>query len=542
MVKWTVRKRGALAWLIMALSLYALNPYWYGDAVWYATDLRASELIRQPDPGHLAWRGLGWLVWNLLSRIYPDVDALQAFQILSALGGALAALVTYHLALRFSLSKDQACASALLLFSSHFMLAYGGSGSAYPAAVALALASFLPILQQDGEWRIRHGVLSIILFLGGWGCWGISILLFPALLVCAFVSACGSAGVRLMRSSLLGSALLALIGGVLLVTYLTGVERDLSFSAWLSSGAHGIAPNLSLIGVARALLGSIIAFLFLGDMGITVKALLLGGAAEANISSSIPALTFLICFVALVILSLRRVAQCIGTNPQVFFLVIVAASAFLPVLLFAVLWQGSDVERFCLALPLISILLGIMPQSGNSSTAGWRKRAALYALPVFLLITNLLSNNIPALADRGGIVTSLGERALTQLKPGDLLVLHGQDLGPRVWAPTIYFSDLKVHSVLYDFQTNGLAGWEARLTEAIDLQLCHGRNVAVLGDLLGQPTPGGIGLIQSENPRPSLEEIEQLLGQWNKGSSWSVEQYTFVALLLPPETLRCRQG
>ncbi|MCB0333898.1 MAG: hypothetical protein KDD55_10400, partial [Bdellovibrionales bacterium] len=119
----------------LVLLFILINPYWYGDGVWYALELKAHERLI-PDAGHLIWIPLAFYLWKLLSIFYLELDPLLSLQLLSALGAVFLLHATYLVTRSLEFSKRSSSLTIITLACTHFMLVYGGSGSSYTCAAA----------------------------------------------------------------------------------------------------------------------------------------------------------------------------------------------------------------------------------------------------------------------------------------------------------------------------------------------------------------------------------------------------------------------
>lgn len=516
--------------LALALGYLIFHPAWYGDAVWYALDLQHAGVQPLPvDPGHLLWRPLGAGVYSLGSRIVPHLDPLVAFQWLSALGAAGGVFAVFVLMRRLERPFDEALGAAALFGVSHMAVAYGGSGSSYPLASALGIAAVIPLVQQNREWRWAEGVRGALLMLCSWSVWGVGVLLLPLLGAAAALRSDGAVLRRLLRGASLAALAGALILGVALVAYIADTPDPAleGFPHWYSASGHGITPHLSAMGVARAALGLVIAFVYVGTLGTSFKGLLLRDAEIATFGEMIvPLLTFAIFVLMLGVAAVGILRACRRRDRNVGEIALLVLAVLLPVGGFASLWQGSDVERFSLALPLLC--MGVI--------IGFREMTARFAwLPVLVAaVSTIVLYAVPSVVSGGGLVHGLGREARQHLPEGSLLVLTGQRLGASVWTPMTYFSKLAVHSVSYDVSVHGAEGWDERLRASVQRALASGKRIAVLSDLLGEPTPGGIRHSLREYPVPSYVDTANLFARWRQGDRWSAGGCTFVEILDRP--------
>lgn len=526
----------ALIGLLLAVVYFAVHPYFFGDAVWYASDLEQNVERGIPlpvDAGHLLWRPLALLTWHALRVLAPDVRALVSLELLASAGTALACLGCYHLALRLRLAAPAALGAAAILVGSHVCLAYGGSGSSYTPAMAALVFAALPFLRREGEWSGRHAAASALAFGLAWALWAVSVLLLPALFTAAFLYASGAPARRLLRSALASATAGGAVAATAVTSYAVWVAPHApGFLAWLGESSHDIEAGFSSLGVPRALYGFARAFVHFGSLGTSIKGLLLGDPGLVRPEQLGGAVAVGVAFAVLLVLAVAGLVRAVrsASHPGLP-VAALGAAAVVPVAGFAVLWQGSDVERFsgCLPFATVAIALGLHSWSGRAGRWG-----AEWLMALTLLVGNSLTLIVPTLARGGGLAMELARAADHSMPAHSLLVVTGGDLGAGVWGPAAYFSRVDIYSLDFDAQRNGAEGWEDRLASVARRAASRGGGVAVLSDLVGESTPGGIGLSVREHPRPSLAEIASYFSEWTQGERWTVGRFTFVRLEPPP--------
>src|SRR5262245_32129487 len=79
------------------IAYYLTNPYWYGDAIYYAFDIGRGPSRIPLDSGHLLWRPLAYGLWRCLATAGLALDPLDALRLLSAAATALLCLATFVL-------------------------------------------------------------------------------------------------------------------------------------------------------------------------------------------------------------------------------------------------------------------------------------------------------------------------------------------------------------------------------------------------------------------------------------------------------------
>lgn len=509
--------------ILFTLFYYLTNPYWYGDAVWYATELKTGNW--PTDPGHLFWRPIANFFLKALNSIGLTPDALNVYRSMSAMLAAGSILGIVTLSYKVGLNKSQTTCAALILGFSHFNLAYAGSGSAYCGAVCFTLWSFVLLFRAD----LKGIILAAVLFTLACSTWLVSALLLPALLLLPLLF-WHSDSKPLRGSITLFLLVSALLSVVFLSAHALSSDPNRPFLEWVRSSGHEIPLRLSVINLARGFLGCIISFIYLGDFGFQVKQFALAEPLQEFNTFAVYACLVGV-FLLLVVTALISVPRRIKNKSQLFRTIAFASAIFLPVFGFAILWQGSDIERFCLALPILALLISYAAESDAQS---WSRR---WLLPGFIAVVNLGLLIVPMLYTSGGLVTQLGAVAKEKMGSNVLLVLTGQELGPRVWSSTIYLHSIDVHSVIYDVQSFGEEGWDRRLDRSIRKKFCSAGHVAVLKDLLGVAVTRGLS--SKEFPIPTFEQTKAALSAWSVGAEWQVGKFTFVEISTLGTNLDC---
>ena len=529
-----MRALRTLTILVLLAAFYvAVNPHYYGDSVWFAVDIKAGRGI-QAHAVDLLWHPLGTSWAALFGRLTGVSDPLVAIQWLSALFMAACPLLLVRLARRFGFSPEQAALSGVLLGATHLSFAYGGSGSSVPAAVAFVIASLTPLVRRDGT-SARSIALSVTSFAIASLFWAPALLLLPTLAITTLFWSGGSVGTRAQRAlTVTVTALLLSIGAAWLLYSALPPTADGQglFHEWFIEVARGLpAEDPLAVRIGRAFFAPANSLLFFESLGTSVKGLLLGDYSLVNVSQASQSITVAAIFLLFSLLVAVGAIRLIQTREyrRLLFMTVVSMTVYG----FAtVSWFDSDVERFSLALPLMTLSL-IMTLAAFDDGTTFLRRFLPLTFAVFLLVANFVTFSLPALLSSGGLVGQLSEAAIASLPRRSLIVVTGQYLGGRTWAPVAYFTGMEVHSILLDVQSNGAPGWEGRLQESIDQALRENGRIAVLSDLLGLPTPGGVGLSPLQYPEPSAEQTRQFFAPWQRLGQWRAGNYLFIELEPP---------
>lgn len=529
-----------LALVILPVFFDLTNPYWYGDAIWYALDV-ASGTGRLPyESGHLLWRPLAYVMWRGLHAVGIGVDPLEVLRALSALATGLVCVFTWRLAAALTASEEQGVGAAAVVATSKMCLVYGGSGSSYTAAMAFSTLAFLPLVRDRSHgWGARDGAAACAAITFAWACWGTAVLVAPGLLVAALLRARGTIVQRLVRTVALGAAIGAAISALAISAWACVGDPigGVGFLDWLRASSHGRPMSLSAIGSARAVYGFLVSFVHLGETGTVVKGVLHGGGVSLAVIGAfgLALAAAVLASVALVSFARSALADDGFGATRTREIAAIAVATVAPVVAFAIAWKGSDIERFSLALPLLAIVAvhGLASSRAAVSLLRGKEGRAGLALAAVLALVNLGTFVLPTLASGGGLPMAVGRVASEHLPPASVLVVAGNEIMAEPMGPAFYFHGIRVYSITWDVLDKGLDGYQVRLQEALDRARAGGGGIAVLSDLVGEPTPGGIGLDPREHRRPTLEEIASFFASYSESGQFEIDRYRFVVMQPP---------
>ena len=374
-----VGRYGPIA-LISAAVLVLTRSYYLGDTTGYSYQILGA--IGHPwnggpmwDAGHLLWRPIGWLLYNVLDPVLPAAQVpmlkiatcLIGFSILCAW---IAVLLFYSIALRLGVSRWVAVALSLALLCFNSFLNYGHAGHSYvPGVMCLTLAVWLllgttststPSSAKVAGWAGAALATSALLWLP-------YVLCFPAvILLAAYWDRSGLVrpGRDQLRFALQVSAWTI---GVLSVVFLTAIAGDRLYSpaaiiGWLGAAGHGRVPSPSL---ARTLLGLGRSIVYMDD-GIQFKRFLLhdpyAGVTLRNLlgtSLSKLAVVYLLLLGTTIALARSRPGRVA---------LAVALTAVVPNLLAAnFLFESGDTERYLFLLPFVCMSFAIVLASPETT-------------------------------------------------------------------------------------------------------------------------------------------------------------------------------
>ncbi|MGA8311175.1 MAG: hypothetical protein WB755_14170, partial [Terriglobales bacterium] len=405
-----------LATFIYLVAAALTRPVFISDTMYYLRTASPGFPVFW-DFGHLFWRPLlSVLLRHLSADADPSARFLHAFHILdflSTVGGMVAlwfAIATLRL---FTRRLTTMAVSATLLSCSQAVLTHSKGGSAYIFGLLALSGGFYILLCAAKAGRtawyraaVAGGFLALAVCL-----WFPYVFAVPgALLAPLLFSEQSKKQSRFVLEAAVICAVLGLIAYGAVTIHL-GIRDSHGFFAWVEASSHGIITS----GAKRAFFGFARSFISL-DNGVALKRLLFHDPYNSVHIWQIFGLTWKIIlfyiFLALVLITLLR-------SPQGHHALLQLLITALPVLGFAVAWQGTDLERYLPLFPALMLAIGL--GLGNvrvpSATAGL----------VGMFVVALVTANLSALSARTreqrlqeltATVRSLGE-----LLPHESLVL-----------------------------------------------------------------------------------------------------------------------
>jgi len=348
----------ALAYVI-ATAL--LGAHFWGDGVDYAESILKGGLLC--DFGHLYWRPLGWLLaqgllpfMTFLGAADGRAGVLLLLLAVCWLAGLGCLLLFRGLLADAGIRPWAADLTALAFLLSQTFLNYAQTTCAYiPGLCCLLLGCRLLFRAAEkprtSGWTAAGAGMALAAAVGFW---------FP------YVWALPAAGLlpllrgfdraRLRLTVLAATACAAV---VMLTNAAALAAQDIwtvaGAQAWMTRSSHGISGNN---GVPRMVFGLARSFLYLGEDGILYRRYL--GKDPLNpvtlidlIKASLWQIGLFYLFLAGLVVGLLRSAG--GRR-----LLALLAIAAMPTLLFAVAWQGGDMERYLTLYPFLFLALAAL--------------------------------------------------------------------------------------------------------------------------------------------------------------------------------------
>ncbi|HJQ69736.1 MAG TPA: hypothetical protein VKA70_12225 [Blastocatellia bacterium] len=405
-------------------------PFTMGDTVGYAD---AIVKHRFQDFGHYLWYPLGWAISQALmpmTRLVvgpePLTNVTLTLVIINWLAGLLSVFMIYGLASHISKSNRVAYTVTLAFIISQGFLAYAQSGCSYvPGLSLLLLGLFLLVKNGDKpEQRFRAALFAGLALAGAVCLWFTYVWSIPAALAAPlFFYGFDKKQYRFVAQTCAVLALaVVLVYGAAAVSL--GINSVEGLKNWVTHSSHGIT---GLNGAPRMVFGLSRSFINMGNDGALFKAYLVHD--PFNPVSMLDLLRVSLWKLALFYVFLAAILFNLLRSPQGRRIAALFAINAIPVLLFAILWEGGAIERYLLLYPLIFIALAYSLSSIRS--VRWLNYAAL-AFVAVAAVSNIAAMARPVQQQRQQDVVARISELEPRLRPESRVATVNQQ--DEVWA------------------------------------------------------------------------------------------------------------
>ena len=405
-------------------------PFTMGDTVGYAD---AIVKHRFQDFGHYLWYPLGWAFSQALMPITrlavgpdPLANVTLTLVIINWLAGLLSVFMIYGLASHIGKRRWVAYTVTIAFIISQGFLAYAQSGCSYvPGLSLLLLGLFLLVKNREKpEQRLRAAIFAGLALAGAVCLWFTYVWSIPAALASPlFFYGFDKKQFRFVAqaSATLGLTVVLVYGAAAVSL---GIDSADGLKNWVTHSSHGIT---GLNGAPRMVFGLSRSFINMGNDGALFKAYLVQDPFNPVsiidlLRVSLWKLALFYIFLAAILFNLLRSSQ----GRRIAGLFVVNA---IPVLLFAILWEGGAIERYLLLYPMIFIALAYSLSSARSI------RALNYASLAFVAVaavSNIAAMAKPVQQQRQIDVVSRIEQLQPMLRPESRVATVNQQ--DEVWA------------------------------------------------------------------------------------------------------------
>jgi hypothetical protein len=298
------------------------------------------------------------------------------------------------------------------------LLNFTQTGSSYIAALAFLIAALYLLLKDKGNLSTVNAIAGGLSCAAAVTMWFPFVLVVPATLLAPLVL---FGSVRPLKSSLIyaGAAFsVATLAAYLVVTMAIGVHSVADFREWMAVSSHGVRQS----GLPRVVFGFARSFIHLGNDGVLFKRFLLHDSL--NPVSALDLVRFSLWKLMLFYVSVAAMLLGLLLKSARRMLVLLLLAA-VPLIAFAIKFDGGAVERYLPLYPVIFLAFGwVLAQSQLP-------RVVKIVPALFFCVVILVNSSVMAriVLDRQMQRTSERVQAVVpKLKPNSWLVTtHLQD-------------------------------------------------------------------------------------------------------------------
>jgi hypothetical protein len=312
--------------------------------------------------GHLFWRPIIWLCYVTLRPLTrhiigsdPGSNVIVVTFIINWIAGLVSVFMLQALCGLLCTKRWIVYFVPIVFIFCHGFLNYFQTGSSYVPALALSLVGFYVVARWKGPQSTLLTALLAGLALAGAVCmWFPFVLSIPAVVLAPLVLfKIDKQTIRLVVITLVCVSIFGALAYGLAVVGMLGITSVAGFRAWQKAASH----DTEIRGVTRMVFGLARSFIYMGSDGIVFKRYLLKDPFNPVtlldlLRLSLWKLGLFYVLIAAMCLSLLQSAR----GRKMF--VLLALSA-VPMLLFAIFFDGGAIERYFPLYPAIFLSLAV---------------------------------------------------------------------------------------------------------------------------------------------------------------------------------------
>jgi hypothetical protein len=374
--------------------------------------------------GHLFWRPLGWLLYALCKPMTSLVASGEVrFNVtlvlvaLNWLAGLLSVCALLGIVRR--LCGDRIWITGLVTVTfifSHAFLNFTQTGSSYIPGLSLLLLGLYLLTRCDegGENSWATALVAGLALAGAVCLWFPYVLAMPAALASPLLLF-GFARIRarLVISTGVTVAVLVAVAYAVVVIGALGIHTLAGFKVWMSGASH----NTDIKGVTRMAFGFARSFIYMGNDGMLFKRYLLGDPFNRVTSLDLVRLSLLKFVLFYLFLASVVIKSLFSTQGRRTLGLLVLNAV--PVILFAISFDGGAVERYLPLYPAMFLALGVCLCGARS--IGFFKCVA-YAFIAAVILTDTAALAKPVLERRQEAIAGRISEVVRRLKPESRIV------------------------------------------------------------------------------------------------------------------------
>jgi hypothetical protein len=363
--------------LVIALYVFALaftNAHYMADSGGYVVSILAyagveEYVVENPvvadyrsensywDFGHLLWRPLGLLLFKVFTPVSSLVvgdDPAYNVRILlmwvNYLAGLLSAVLLYALIDRITGRRWLGVLVSVFFILSHGFLNFAQGASSYIAGLAFVMvALYLLLKDKDGPSPLA-AIGAGLACTGAVTLWALYILVIPGVILAPLVLF--GPGRTVKASILRASASFFVASAIVFVVVMAaaGVNTPSEVLEFIAASSHGIHTS----GLARMIFGFPRSFIHMGNDGILFKRFLLNDPFNPVTAVDLVRLSLWKLALFYLAFGATLIGLLVARSRRMLVWLSIAA---LPLLLFAIKFDGGAIERYIPIYPAIFIAL-----------------------------------------------------------------------------------------------------------------------------------------------------------------------------------------
>ncbi len=472
--------------------------------------------------GHLLWRPAGWLAFRISQPVTsrfvgsePRANIAISLFALNWIAGLLSVVVLNVILRKLGTRPGPANLVTLAFLFSQAFLNFAQTGLAYiPGLLLLLLSLNVLITGSSGPFSIWLTTLTAgIAFAGAVCLWFLYVLATPAVAVAPFVFSSPATKNR-MR---LGLQTCIVAGLLTICTYASVLShlhlyhwRDLH--TWIAASSHGVD---NIRGLSRMMFGFARSFINMGADGVLYKRFLLhdpynpvsfAQLFRLSLGKFLLFYSFLICVLVVLLRSQNR-------N-----LLVGLELSAIPVMGFALFWQGGDMERYLPLYPPLFITLSIAV--GGNRPPRWFKSFVLIFV-TFVVVNNSFALSKLHLDHRRQLEVNRIAPLQPMLTPGSQVVVLDQELA-NLGSDPLHSSVQEEYLPSYTLfvpGTSGVLTWRQDLATMALSVWEKGGNILISHSVLDSRPAVNLHWAEGDDRRISWHDVHGFFSQLEIGES-----------------------
>jgi hypothetical protein len=384
----------AIVLVAYALLLWLTRTLDQGDTSVYGDDLvnwLRGRKATMWEFGHAIWRPLAAAILSLVRADPATVtdgvlfeQAVRVLTWLSVLGGALAVGLFRAWLVRVGLSRWIAVATTIAFTAASAFLGYAQTGSSYVPGVAMLLLGLWTLAKDEEPSDRRTIAVASVGFALAVLFWFPLVLAVPGSALSAIILRGDSP-----RRRRIALAVCVVSGLITILVYvpiaaLWGVRSVDDFRAWMVESQHGIR---GIGGLQRTVVGFGRSLVNMDRLGLVAKRYLIHDPYNPTSIADVARAGLFRLAALYAVLGVMAVALAVrqaGRRALVFLM-----ATAIPVVGFALKWQGGDLERYLAMFPALFLAIG-------TAVALLAPRARLIAAAAVAVL--FVALNVPAIS------------------------------------------------------------------------------------------------------------------------------------------------